>query len=184
FNLQTGINKPISYPEYLSAADYMELYNEASVNDGLDPRYSQEEISGTRSGNNPLRYPDEDYYNSTFLKNMSSYQNFNGNITNGNELGQFSVNVGWKRNNGLINVGPEQISNRFNLRTAVDYRITDIIKLKFNSSFILNNDNAPRYTGNFWSRNDFWKVSTTYRPNLYPLLIPATAADEYPELVG
>lgn len=184
FNLQTGINKPISYPEYLSASDYMELYNEASVNDGLDPRYSQEEIAGTKSGNNPLRYPDQDYYNSTFLKNMSSYQNFNANIANGNDVGQFSVNIGWRRNNGLIKVGPEQLSNRFNLRTAVDYKITDFIKLKFNSSFILNNNSDPRYSGDFWSRNDFWKVSSTYRPNLYPLLIPTSVVDEFTDIVG
>tara|TARA_R110001592_G_scaffold105579_3_gene296987 strand:+ start:281244 stop:284285 length:3042 start_codon:yes stop_codon:yes gene_type:complete len=184
FNFQTGVNKPISYPEYLSSSDYMELYNEASVNDGLAPRYSQEEIEGTRLGNNPLRYPDQDYYNSTFLKNSSSYQNFNANIANGNEVGQFAVNIGWRRNNGLINVGKQEKSDRFNLRTAVDYEITDIIKLKFNSSFILNNSNAPRYSGNFWSRSDFWEISSTYLPNLYPLLIPASAATEFPELVA
>lgn len=184
FNLQSGINKPIAYPEYLSSSDYMELYNEASVNDGLDPRYSQEEIAGTKSGNSALRHPDQDYYNSTFLKKMSSYHNFNANIADGNEVGQFSVNIGWRHNNGLINVGPEEISDRFNLRTAVDYKINDLIKLNFNSSFILNNSNAPRYSGNFWSRNDFWKVSSTYLPNLYPLLIPASAADGFPDLVA
>ena len=184
FNLQTGINKPISYPEYLSSSEYMELYNEASENDGLAPRYSQEEINGSKLGNNPLRYPDQEYYNSTFLKNSSSYHNFNANIANGNDVGQFFVNIGWRQDNGLIKIGQEEKSDRFNLRTAVDYEITDIIKLKFNSSFILNNSNAPRYSGNFWSRNDFWGVSSSYLPNLYPLLIPASAASEFPELVA
>lgn len=184
FNLQTGINKPISYPEYLSSSEYMKLYNEASENDGLASRYSQEEINGSKLGNNPLRYPDQEYYNSTFLKNSSSYHNFNANIANGNDVGQFFVNIGWRQDNGLIKIGQEEKSDRFNLRTAVDYEITDFIKLKFNSSFILNNSNAPRYSGDFWSRNDFWGVSSTYLPNLYPLLIPSSAASEFPELVA
>lgn len=32
----TGFHVPISYPEYLGAAEYMTLYNEARLNDGLD----------------------------------------------------------------------------------------------------------------------------------------------------
>ena len=35
FTLQGGMNNPISYPNFLSSADYMTLYNEALTNDGL-----------------------------------------------------------------------------------------------------------------------------------------------------
>ena len=39
---------PVSYPEYLDAANYMILYNEARHNDGLDPMYSYEDIEAAR----------------------------------------------------------------------------------------------------------------------------------------
>ena len=50
---QYGIATPRALPKYLNAADYMAKYNEAQLNDGIDPaslRYSQEAIDGTRSG--------------------------------------------------------------------------------------------------------------------------------------
>ncbi len=179
FTLESGFNNPISYPEYLSAADYMELYNEASLNDELEPRYSQEKINETRTGNNPLLYPDENYYNSNYLKDMSTFQNFNANLVRGNETGQFFVNVGWRHNNGLFKKGKNENNDRFVLRTAIDYKVTDIINLKFNSSTIIKNYIGPRYTG-----DDFWKLTSTYRPNLYPLLLPLSELeDRFPEIV-
>lgn len=43
----TGWAVAKSFPEYLGAAEYMTLYNEALVNDRLDPIYSQEQIYNT-----------------------------------------------------------------------------------------------------------------------------------------
>ena len=76
FTYERGINKPISYPNFLSSSEYMPLYNEALANDGLPAKYTQAVIDNTASGLNPVQFPDEDYYNSTYLKKFSSYSNF------------------------------------------------------------------------------------------------------------
>src|SRR5699024_10121869 len=39
-----GIHAPISYPKYVGSAEYMTLYNEARLNDGLTNLYSDETI--------------------------------------------------------------------------------------------------------------------------------------------
>ena len=53
----TGLHVAKSFPEYLSSAEYMTLYNEARANDGLTPLYSAADIYNHGSGLNPYRYP-------------------------------------------------------------------------------------------------------------------------------
>ncbi|MBN2613657.1 MAG: TonB-dependent receptor plug domain-containing protein, partial [Bacteroidales bacterium] len=69
-----GIGTPTAFPKYLNSADYMEFYNEARVNDGLEPTFSNELISLYRNGNS-YRYPDIDYYSSEYLKKSVNYNN-------------------------------------------------------------------------------------------------------------
>src|SRR5690606_28642034 len=94
FTVERGLDRAISYPEYLSAPDYMGLYNEALANDGLAPKYSEEQITNTRNGTDRFRYPDEGYYNSTYLKDWASYHRLNAEISGGNDIAQFFLNVG------------------------------------------------------------------------------------------
>jgi len=55
---ENGYSTPYSYPNFLNAADYMTYFNQARLNDGLSAIYSDQEIDNTRSGLNPVRYPD------------------------------------------------------------------------------------------------------------------------------
>ena len=64
---QYSVSQPRALPNYLNAADYMEKYNEALLNDGLAPIYSQDSIDMTRSGNSPAIYPDNDFYTEEYL---------------------------------------------------------------------------------------------------------------------
>src|SRR5690606_29008227 len=99
FTVEKGMDKAVSFPKYLNAPDYMELYNEALENDGLAPRYSTAQITNTRNGTDPIRYPDEGYYNSTYLKDWASYHRLNAEISGGNSIAQFFLNVGWDHSN-------------------------------------------------------------------------------------
>lgn len=173
FTAERGINIPISYPKYLNAADYMELYNEALANDGLDPRYTIDQITNTRNGSDPIRYPDEDYYNSTYLRDFSTYNNIVGQASGGNDIAQYYVNVGWMRDNSILKLGEggNEKNDRFNVRGNVNYKLTDFLNIIFDGAAIFNNNYAPRYTS---ASNNFWALSTTFRPNNTPVLIPAS----------
>jgi TonB-linked SusC/RagA family outer membrane protein len=171
FTTQSGMDVPISYPNYLPAADYMELFNEALDNDGLSPRYTLNQIANTRSGMDPIRYPDEHYYNSTYLNDWSTYRRINAEISGGNEIAQFFLNLGWDHSTGLLKVGEgaNEKSDRLNMRGNIDYDITDKIGLNFDGAVIMDISKLPRYSS---ITNDFWSLSSTLRPDLYPVLIP------------
>jgi TonB-linked SusC/RagA family outer membrane protein len=167
---ENGFNTPISYPEYLNSADYMSYYNQALQNDGLPALYTNEQIQNTRSGVNPVAYPDEDFYNATYLGNFSTSYRVVGETSGGNEVAQYYLNLGWNRQNSLLNLGEgkDEHTDYLNLRGNVNYKLNDFISIKFDGVFSLDLYKGPRYTG-----EDFWGLSTTLKPNYSPVLIPA-----------
>ncbi len=180
FTAENGFNKPISYPKYLDAGQYMELYNEALANDGLSAKFTSQQITNTKNGSDPVRYPDESYYNSTYLKDWTSYQNIVGEAIGGNDIAQYYLNLGWRRNNSLLKIGEgaNEKNDILNMRGNIDYNINDNIHLRFDGSVIFDISSEPRYTG-----DDFWELSTTLHPEYYPVLIPADLITD-PALLG
>jgi TonB-dependent SusC/RagA subfamily outer membrane receptor len=161
--IETGINAPISFPKYLGSADYMGLYNEALANDGLAPLYTQEMIDNTKSGANPYKYPDANYYNSTFLKSYKPASRIETEFSGGNENGQFYANIGWERTGSLLNIGEAPSNNKLNLRTNLDFKINKYISSHVDIVTIFNINKNPQ--GNFFSD------VTSLKPNYYPPLI-------------
>lgn len=162
---ENSFNLPGSFPNYLNASDYMSYYNEARINDGLDPLYTQDAITSTANGVNSVRYPDNDYYNSTFLKDWYTSQNLVLEAGGGNEVSQYYLNLGWNRDNSLLKLGEgnnEKVDN-FNMRGNVDYELNDHIRVKLDGAFYLALDNGPRYSG-----ADFWNLAGSLRQTTAP----------------
>ncbi len=57
YNGYYGVQTPASLPELIDAKDYLNLVNEALVNAGQPPKYSQDYIEKTVSGVDPIKYP-------------------------------------------------------------------------------------------------------------------------------
>ncbi|MEL7119064.1 MAG: SusC/RagA family TonB-linked outer membrane protein [Bacteroidota bacterium] len=172
---ETGIQDPISFPSYLGAADYMELFNEALVNDGEEPLYSSDAISNTRSGTNSVLYPNEDFYNSTYLNDMSMFNKVIMESSGGNQASQYYINLGWNRNTSLLNLGEgaDERTDRFNIRGNVNYQLNDWLKMSLDGIAIIEIGRGPRYTG-----GDFWNLASTQLPNAFPVLIPASELED------
>ena len=170
FTFEQGFGSPISYPNYLKAADYMILYNEALENDGQPYKYSQSDIENTRKGIDPVAYPDVDYYRgNTFLHSIKPQLRFQGEFSGGNEAAQYYLNLGYMNTRSLLKEGEgsKQSTNRFNVRGAVDIRLTDFVKVTLDGTAIFN-----AYNGPYWKTRNFWNLTTSERVNAYPLLIP------------
>ena len=150
----TGIFIPKSYPHYLNAADYMTLYNEALTNDGIATSgagYTQEAIDNTRSGVNPYRYPDIDFFSSDYLKKAYSRSDITTEISGGDKNARYYTNLGLAYNNSLMKYG-EQKKNKdfaFNVRGNVDMNIAKWLKASADAAAVISNNYAGR--GNFWS---------------------------------
>ncbi len=172
--VESGIMNPVSFPRFLNAADYMTLYNEALQNDGKLPKYDEQSIENTRNGTNPLIYPDEDYYNSTYLNNSKPYFNLTAQASGGNDAATYYTFLGWNREYSLVSLGRDEFDDRINIRGNVGYNITDHIKMKFNGLAMFDVHKGPN--------GDFWGNSSTFLPNRSPVLVPVTDSDAVPSL--
>ncbi|NIG55042.1 SusC/RagA family TonB-linked outer membrane protein [Chitinophaga sp. Cy-1792] len=165
--VNSGVNVPKSYPQYLGSAEYMALYNEARVNDGLTKLYSDETIYNYASGKNPYRYPSVDYYSSQYLKKMYSRLDATAEISGGNDKARYYTNIGYWTSGSLLNFGEAKTndrSGRFNIRGNIDINLNDYISCNVDAAAIF-------YTGNGVNAN-YWNSAATLRPYRFTPLIP------------
>jgi TonB-linked SusC/RagA family outer membrane protein len=164
---EKGIRTPVSYPEYLNAADYMYWNNRARANDGLSPRYTQAEIDNTRQGTDRIKFPDESFFNSRYLKNFSNYFRLSADASGGNDRATYYSMVTWDNSRDLFALeqeGKKFNNNKINFRGNVNYTIADWFKASLDAFVHLGADRQPLY--------DFWSYASTRLPNSYPMLIP------------
>lgn len=157
---------PRALPKYLNAADYMSKYSEAQLNDGValgSLRYPQNVIDATRNGNNPVRYPENDFYSEDYLKNNTKSFNVFADIAGGNEKVRYYVNSNWKNNNGWLNTPQADVTNRFNFRGNLDFEISDYLKMSVNTSSRFSFNTLP-------NSKSIWNVIANELPNNYPVL--------------
>jgi len=159
----------LEYPKYLDAPNYMILYNEARRNDGLAPRYSDEEIESTRNNIDPVRYPNQDYYSNTFLRTIKPQHRLVTEFSGGNNTAQYYLNMGWYNTSSIQQLGQADnlATNRINVRGKIDVKVNDFIKVDVGALAYFNSYEGANYNG-----SNFWALSTTERPNAYPFLIP------------
>ena len=60
------INYQVDRPKFVNAYTYASAMNEARANEGLSPRYTQEELAAYQSGTYPYQYPNVNWVDETF----------------------------------------------------------------------------------------------------------------------
>ena len=169
----TGWNVAKSFPEYLGAAEYMSLYNEARANDGLGALYTPEQIYNTAAGVNPYRYPDVNFYSSDYVKKVYNRTDVTAEIEGGNDRAKFYANVSYYRQGDFMNFAESKNNyiDRFNVRGNVDMRLSD-----FMTAYV--NANATYYNSQSANGGSYWSAAATWRPNRVTPLIPTSYLDE------
>ncbi|MDE6554263.1 MAG: SusC/RagA family TonB-linked outer membrane protein [Muribaculaceae bacterium] len=166
-----GAMLPKSYPKYLDAATYMNLYNEACVNDGRSPLYDQSTIYNTAMGTNPYRYPDIDFYSSDYLRDFVTTADITGEVYGGTEKTKYYLNLGVDYTNNLLKYGEHNKSNNFNfnVRGNVDMTIAKWLTATTNAAIIISD--------NYSGRGDFWGAAANLRPNWFSPWLPVSMMD-------
>ena len=135
FNYFEGVANPVAMPGYVDAATHAEWYNEALVNDGLSPIYTQEDIDLYRSGKSPLTHPNTDFYDSV-LNKFASQRRATVSFDGGNQVARYFVLIGYSYQKGLwkTNENPAYETNsdysKYNIRSNVDINITKWLKFE------------------------------------------------------
>ena len=180
----TGWNVAKSYPEYISSAEYMTLYNEARANDGLAALYSAEDIYNYGSKLNPWRYPDVDFYSSDYIKKAYNRSDVTAEIEGGNDRAKFYANVSYYRVGDYLNFGEAKnnYTDRFNVRGNVDVRINNFITAYVNANATYYNQNTA-VSNQTEQQNgqtvtlDYWDMAARMRPNRFSPLVPISYLD-------
>ena len=175
-NANTGFHVAKEFPEYLGSAEYMTLYNEARANDGLTPRYSQQDIYNHASGLNPYRYPNVNYYSDEYIRKVYNRSDVTAEIQGGGQRAHFYTNINYYRSEDLLNFGnaKDNYTDRFSVRGNVDLTLNKLIKCFANASATFYNNHKNK--GNFWGEAS--SMLPNFPENAAPL-IPIDMVDPY-----
>lgn len=170
-----GVHAPKRFPQYLGSAEYMTLFNEARVNDGLEPSFSEEDIYHHASGANPYRYPNVNYYSPEYLQDTYNYYDATMEIAGGNERARYYTNLGFQTEGSLLDFGQAEHNRneRFNVRGNVDMKLNDFITAKVDAAAIFYNGRGVN--------TNYWNGAATLRPNRFTPLIPISMLEENDE---
>jgi TonB-linked SusC/RagA family outer membrane protein len=166
-----GLYVPKVYPKYLGSAEYMSAYNQARINDGLTPEYSDEQIYHFASGENPYRYPDFNMLSSDYIK--KAYSRYEGilEVTGGSGRMKYYTTTGYYRESSALKVGntKDNYNSRFFVRGNIDVELNKILSFKADANVT--------FYDSFSAKTDWWGQSATLRPHLVAPLVPISYID-------
>ncbi len=145
-NSQGSVLQPMRVPSFLGSYDYARLYNEARMNEGNDPRYSDEDIEGYASGTDPYNYPDINWVNN-YLQDYTYQTRNNISFSGGDENINYFLSGGYVYNTGIFKT--EEDENPYNTNT--NFSATNM-QARLNYSGITGLDLHVDIKGRFDSR--------------------------------
>ena len=162
FRADMGLQQPTYKNEFLNSYESLSLLKELHLNDNnttalASARYfSDEALEAYRTGSDPYRYPNVDWY-SLLYRNASLQQQYTADVQGGTESLKYFVSFASLSQGGLFKAQPktENFDNdysqrRNNVRANFDVKITNDFTIKLNANAILteiNEPNTPRRVG-------------------------------------
>ncbi|MCX6237657.1 MAG: SusC/RagA family TonB-linked outer membrane protein [Bacteroidia bacterium] len=130
-NVEAGVSQIDRMPGWVDGAGYATLNNQARLNDGLAPRYTDADIAAYAKNNPYDYYHPSSNYREMMLKNTVSFKRVNVSSSGGNDKVQYFAYVGYAGDGDIYKIGPKADYNRLNARSNIDININDFIKVKF-----------------------------------------------------
>lgn len=183
FNYDHAINWEARRPKLADAYTYASAMNEALSNDGMSPRYSQNELDAFKSGKYPLLYPNVNWIEEAF-KNTGSTNLFNLSFRGGGAKVRYYTLLNLQMNDGFVKnanmndgYSTQNKYSKANLRTNLDIDLTNTTKLVVNlDGVLLEASRAGMSSDNIWGKiyyvpsaafpvkldNGLWGGNSTY----------------------
>lgn len=148
FTAQSAFQHSLKQPSALSAFNYATLYNEAAINDGLNPIYTQADLTAYQNGSDPYGHPDVDW-RKQILKSNTRMDQYALNVSGGNDFGKYFVALQHINQNGFLKTSDANnydTNNKFQtyvIRSNVDLQINKKLSAGINLLGRILNGNAP-----------------------------------------
>jgi TonB-linked SusC/RagA family outer membrane protein len=183
--LERGLNMLGDLPNFIGAAEYMELLNEIKRDRGATPTYSEERIANTRNGSDPDLYPDVNWLKE-ITKDYGTNTRANLSVTGGTEMLRYALVTSYFGESSIFARDPEQewdSSNwlkRYNVRSNVDVNLSPTTTLRVGiGGYLQDNNKQPE------SNAVIFQEAFTIVPHIHPTRystgeIPVTPARSNP----
>jgi TonB-linked SusC/RagA family outer membrane protein len=150
------ISQPNKLPSFVNGANYMRLYNEATL--GRNPEatvpYSDEQINATEQHLNQYIYPDVDWYGLLF-KNASHNFSANLNVTGGSKKVDYFVNASFFNETGMYRDYPQSQFNsnnihqqRYSFQNNINAKLTETTKIGLHIMTQIRDADGPGESSN------------------------------------
>lgn len=130
YNGYVAVQSVTRYPSLLGSVDFLELYNEARVNSGFQPLYSEEYINNFRRGEDLAAYPDRNW--ADFYFKPAAQQNHYLKLNGGTDKLAYTLSLGYLGQDGILEgTDYKKYSFRSNVNTSF---LNDKLKIAANIS--------------------------------------------------
>ncbi len=165
---KTGVRAPAFLPNTMNAQEYARNYNIALANDGFAPIYSENDIIDYATGRNPVRNPNNDYYED-LVNGLSTYTHVTGDFSGGSKRIQYFSHLGYYNTNGIESVGDGRKLSRLRLNNNVQIKFSDAGMVTLGAGGSFNKRNEPRL-----SADDAFSTMYSYPANALPYKVNDT----------
>jgi len=176
-----GISRFTKSPTLIDGVNYMKLANEAKMTEfirggsvgNFTPQYSQTTIDRTASGENPILYPNVNWFDAIF-KEFGQNRTATANLSGGVNNARYYVSLGYYDENGLLKSDESGADNttqsfsRYNVSTNLNWDITGTTKMDLNLKGILSQGNYPGPENTAAVFGQAFQINPTSFPISYP----------------
>lgn len=165
---EQSVTSPIQLPEFIGAADYLEVMNSIRRERNADPLYSQERIDNIRNGVDPDLYPDVNWLDAV-LKDRAGNSRANLSINGGTEVLRYSLVTSFYNEGGIVQRDKNQEwdssskLSRYNVRSNVDVNVSPTTLFRLNiGGYLQDRSRAPQ------SVDELFQEAFTIPPYVHP----------------
>lgn len=162
-------NSLVDKPKFVDAYTYGLAMNEARANDGLSPRYSNNELAALRNGTYPYLYPNVNWVDETF-RDQGVTNKYNVEFRGGAHKFRYYAMLGLISDKGFIKTtdandgySTQDKYVRGNMRMNLDIDLTPTTDLRVNLLGMLMESSRPG------SQADLWNMVYTVPSAAFPI---------------
>ena len=143
FDSQVGWQNPTVFPDPTDPVTWLQLENEAQVNAGGTPTYSDTYIENVAAGTNPLEYPFANWEDGIFNYNAVQHRHALS-VSSGGDFGRVFASLNYNDTDGIL----QNFNNkRTTLRINTDLYASEKLTIKTNLMYRYRNFSGPGHTG-------------------------------------
>jgi TonB-linked SusC/RagA family outer membrane protein len=157
-----ALSQPTILPTYLNAYQTALLVNQANVNDGVTPRWTQADLDLFQNGNDPYGHPNINWHDELFKKFATQNQT-NFDVSGGTERVKYFVSMGFINQGGMTKdfssgqgYDGNYYNQRYNYRANLDVTANSNLTLRINAYGSIGSVNNPSvaYPSTNGNKND------------------------------